>query len=97
MPKIQVPPESLIQVAEKFRIESLQMEWRISSLDHQMNTMLMKPKDLLSPRVKYEVRKGNDGLKHDSSGDGGERRRRLRGLVRLVKLYQQTVLLLVQK
>lgn len=41
MPKIQVPPELLIQVAEKFRIESLQMEWRISSLDHQMDTMLM--------------------------------------------------------
>ncbi|WP_423212898.1 WXG100 family type VII secretion target [Paenibacillus solani] len=30
---------------------------------------LMKPKDILSPRVKYEVRKGNDGLKH--GGDGG--------------------------
>lgn len=31
----------------------------------------MKPKDLLSPRVKYEVRKGNDGLKNDSGEDGG--------------------------
>lgn len=41
MPKIQVPPELLIQVAEKFRLQSLQMEWMISSLDHQMNTMLM--------------------------------------------------------
>ncbi|MGG3284378.1 WXG100 family type VII secretion target [Paenibacillus solani] len=41
MPKIQVPPELLIQVAEKFRLQSLQMGWRISSLDHQMNTMLM--------------------------------------------------------
>lgn len=41
MSKIQVPPEVLIQVAEKFRLESLQMEWRVSSLDHQMDTMLM--------------------------------------------------------
>lgn len=41
MPKIQVPPELLIQVAEKFRLQSIQMEWMISSLDHQMNTMLM--------------------------------------------------------
>ncbi|WP_422659849.1 EndoU domain-containing protein [Paenibacillus sp. EC2-1] len=41
MSKIQVPPEVLIQVAEKFRVESLQMEWRVSSLDHQMETMLM--------------------------------------------------------
>lgn len=41
MPKIQVPPELLIQVAEKFRVQSLQMEWMISSLDHQMNIMLM--------------------------------------------------------
>ncbi|WP_339221905.1 EndoU domain-containing protein [Paenibacillus sp. FSL W7-1332] len=41
MPKIQVPPELLIQVAEKFRLQSLQMEWMISSLDHQMNAMLM--------------------------------------------------------
>ncbi|MFC7677608.1 WXG100 family type VII secretion target [Paenibacillus sp. GCM10028914] len=41
MSKILVPPEVLMQVAEKFRLESLQMEWRISSLDHQMDTMLM--------------------------------------------------------
>ena len=41
MSKIQVPTEVLIQVAEKFRLESLQMEWRVSSLDHQMDTMLM--------------------------------------------------------
>lgn len=31
---------------------------------------LIKPKDVLSPPVKYEV-KGNHGLKHDSGGDGG--------------------------
>lgn len=32
---------------------------------------IIKPKDVLSPSVKYEVRKGNDGLKHDSGGDEG--------------------------
>lgn len=41
MSKIQVPPEVLIQVAEKFRLESIQMEWRVSSLNHHMDTMLM--------------------------------------------------------
>ncbi|WP_244869187.1 hypothetical protein [Paenibacillus lactis] len=35
---------------------------------------LMKPKDILSPRVQYEVRKSNDGLKRDAGGDGGKGR-----------------------
>lgn len=32
---------------------------------------LVKPKDVLKPSVKSEVRNGNKGMNHDSKGDGG--------------------------
>ncbi|NMO94998.1 hypothetical protein [Paenibacillus lemnae] len=41
MTKILVPPEVLIQVSQQFHQASLQFEWTVNNLNHQMDTMLL--------------------------------------------------------
>ncbi|WP_233281144.1 WXG100 family type VII secretion target [Paenibacillus algicola] len=39
--KIIVPPEVLIQLSQQFHLASLQFEWTVNQLNHQMDTMLL--------------------------------------------------------